>query len=80
MLIFYTNNLYQLWYGSATASDACLSGPAISIFHSQFDDYQKIGIPRDMQHFNSKEPLHDVRDAVLKFDGFSDLASMKSIL
>ena len=80
MLLVCRSNLQQPWCGDVTASDACLSGTAVSMLHSQPGDCQKIGVYREMWRFKSKEPLHRSRDAVLKLDPFSDASTVKPIL
>ena len=80
MLLVCRSNLQQPWCGDVTASDACLSGTAVSMLHSQPGDCQKIGVCREMWRFKSKEPLHRARDAVLKLDPFSDASTVKPIL
>ena len=61
----------------ATVSDACLSGTAVAMLHSDSAEIQAIGQCREMWRFKSRDPLNRARDAVLKLDPFADAATVK---
>ena len=79
MLLVCRSDLRMPWSSSATVSDACLSGTAVSMLPSNSIATQQIGKCREMWRFKSRDPLCRARDAVVKLDPFSDLASVKPV-
>ena len=80
LLLVCNSNLERPWSDTATASDASLSGTAVSMLRSSSETTQAIGVCREMWRFKSKDPLNRARDAVLKLDPFADVLSVKPIL